>query len=112
MLVERATIEGMAAGSVVVDLAAESGGNVDGSVPGEEVTIGQALVWGGRNVPSQLPVHASRLYAANVTELLLLMASDGQVSPDFSDEIIDAACVTHDGEVRHEAARKLLGEDG
>lgn len=112
LLVERATIEGMAAGSVVVDLAAESGGNVEGSVPGEEVTIGQALVWGGRNVPSQLPVHASRLYATNVTELLLLMTSDGQVAPDFSDEIIDAACVTHDGVVRNQAARRLLGEDG
>ncbi len=112
LLVERSTIEGMAAGSVVVDLAAESGGNVEGSVPGEEVTIGQALVWGGHNVPSQLPVHASRLYATNVTELVLLMTSDGQVAPDFSDEIIDAACVTHDGVVRNKAARRLLGEDG
>ncbi len=112
LLVERSTIEGMAAGSGVVDLAAESGGNVEGSIPGEEVTIGQALVWGGRNVPSQLPVHASRLYSANVTELLLLMTSDGQVQPDFGDEIIDAACVTHDGAVRNEAARRLLEGDG
>ena len=112
LLVERATIEGMPTGSVVVDLAAESGGNVEGSVAGEEVRIGQALVWGGRNVPSQLPVHASRLYANNVVELLLLMVTDGQVSPDFSDEIIAAACVTHDGVVRHEAIRQLLGEEG
>jgi NAD(P) transhydrogenase subunit alpha len=112
LLVERSTIQGMAAGSVVVDLAAESGGNVEGSIPGEEVTIGQALVWGGRNVPSQLPVHASRLYSVNVTELLLLMTSDGQVQPDFSDEIVDAACVTHDGAVRHEAARRLVEGDG
>jgi NAD(P) transhydrogenase subunit alpha len=112
LLVERATIEGMSSGSVVVDLAAESGGNVEGAVAGEEVTIGQALVWGGRNVPSQLPVHASKLYATNVAELLLLMTSDGQVTPDFSDEIVDAACVTHDGVVRHEASRQLLGGDG
>jgi NAD(P) transhydrogenase subunit alpha len=111
LLVERATIEGMARGSVVVDLAAESGGNVEGSAPGEEVMIGQARVWGGRNVPSQLPVHASRLYATNVAELLLLMSADGQVAPDFSDEIIDAACVTHDGVVRHESIRQLLGDD-
>jgi NAD(P) transhydrogenase subunit alpha len=112
LLVERATIESMAPGSVVVDLAAESGGNVEGAVSGEEITIGQALVWGGRNVPSQLPVHASKLYATNVAELLLLMTSDGQVSPDFSDEIVAAACVTHDGVVRHEATRQLLGGDG
>jgi NAD(P) transhydrogenase subunit alpha len=112
LLVERAAVEGMAPGSVVVDLAAESGGNVEGSVPGEEVTVGQTLVWGGRNVPSQLPVHASKLYSTNVTELLLLMTSDGEVKPDFSDEIVDTACVTHDGVVRNEAARRLLGEDG
>lgn len=109
MLVERATIESMRPGSVVADLAAESGGNVEGSVAGEEITVGSALVWGGRNVPSQLPVHASRLYAANVVELLLLMTSEGVVEPDFSDEIVDAACVTHDGVVRHEAIRKLIG---
>jgi NAD(P) transhydrogenase subunit alpha len=112
LLVERAAVEGMAAGSVVVDLAAESGGNVEGSVPGEEVTVGQTLVWGGRNVPSQLPVHASKLYSTNVTELLLLMTSDGEVTPDFSDEIVEGTCVTHDGVVRNEAARRLLGEDG
>lgn len=112
LLVERATIESMGAGSVVIDLAAESGGNVGGSVPGEEVTVGRALVWGGHNVPSQLPVHASRLYAANVVALLLLMASEGRVEPDFSDEIIDAACVTHDGVVRHEAIRKLIEGNG
>jgi NAD(P) transhydrogenase subunit alpha len=112
LLVERTAVEGMAAGSVVVDLAAESGGNVEGSVPGEEVTVGQTLVWGGRNVPSQLPVHASKLYSTNVTELLLLMTSDGEVTPDFSDEIVEGTCVTHDGVVRNEAARRLLGEDG
>jgi len=112
LLVERTAVEGMAAGSVVVDLAAESGGNVEGSVPGEEVTVGQTLVWGGRNVPSQLPVHASKLYSTNVTELLLLMTSDGEVTPDFSDEIVEGTCVTHDGVVRNEAARQLLGEDG
>lgn len=112
LLVERSTVEAMAAGSVVVDLAADSGGNVEGSVPGEEIMVGGVRVWGGSNVPSQLPVHASRLYAANVVELLLLMTSDGRVEPDFDDEIIDSACVTRDGTVRHEQTRRLLGEDG
>ncbi|MGH8699376.1 MAG: NAD(P) transhydrogenase subunit alpha, partial [Burkholderiales bacterium] len=97
LLVERSAVEAMKPGSVVVDLAAESGGNVDGSRPGEEVTVGGALVWGARNVPSEMPVHASRLYAANVVELLLLMTVDGKVRPDFSDEIVDGTCVTHDG---------------
>jgi H+-translocating NAD(P) transhydrogenase subunit alpha len=108
LLVERSTIGSMRAGSVVVDLAAESGGNVEGAVAGEEITVGGALVWGGRNVPSQLPMHASRLYATNIAELILLMTSDGTVAPDFSDEIINAACVTHDGVIRHEATRLLI----
>ncbi len=112
LLVERSAVEAMKPGSVVVDLAAESGGNVDGSRPGEEVMVGGALVWGARNVPSEMPVHASRLYAANVVELLLLMTVDGKVRPDFSDEIVDGACVTHDGAVRHAYTRDLLGEVG
>ena len=112
LLVEHSTIASMKPGSVVIDLAAESGGNVDGSRPGEEVTIGRALVWGARNAPSLMPVHASRLYAANVTELLLLMTRDGVVAPDFSDEIVDGTCVTHDGTVHHRYTSDLLGEVG
>lgn len=112
LLVERPAVEAMKPGSVVVDLAAESGGNVEGSQPGEETTVGQTLLVGGRNVPSQLPVHASRLYAANLVNLLLLMTADGEVTVDFDDEIIAGVCVTHDGAVRHEPTRELLGEEG
>ncbi|HEX6577012.1 MAG TPA: NAD(P) transhydrogenase subunit alpha [Jiangellaceae bacterium] len=112
LLVGRSAVEAMKPGSVVVDLAAESGGNVEGSRTGEEVVVGRTLVWGGRNVPSQMPVHASRLYSANVVELLLLMTADGRVELDFSDEIVDGACVTHDGAVRHTYTRDLLGEVG
>lgn len=112
LLVERAAVEAMKPGSVVIDLAAESGGNVEGSVPGAEIEVGPARLWGGLNVPSQLPVHASRLYAANLVALMLLMTDDGDISPDFADEIIDAACVTHDGQVRHAATRELLEGEG
>jgi NAD(P) transhydrogenase subunit alpha len=59
-----------------------------------------------------MPVHASRLYAANVTELLLLMTRDGVVAPDFSDEIVDSTCVTHGGTVHHRYTSDLLGEVG
>ncbi|MBB5787473.1 NAD(P) transhydrogenase subunit alpha [Jiangella mangrovi] len=108
LLVERPAVEAMKPGSVVVDLAAETGGNVEGSVAGEELHLGNALVWGARNVPSQLPVHASRLFAANVVNLVLLMTADGKVTPDFADEIVDGAAVTHDGVVRHAPTRELL----
>ena len=101
LLVTRAMVEQMKAGSVVVDLAAETGGNVEGSVAGEEVTIGGALVWGARDVPSQMPVDASRLYARNVSDLLLLMTSgEGEVVPDFDDEVVAGCWVTRDGAVR------------
>ena len=108
LLVTREMVAAMRPGSVVIDLAADSGGNVEGSVAGEEIRVQDVLLWGGLAVPSQMPVHASRLYASNVTNLLLLMTSDGHVVPDFDDEIVDTACVTHDGQVRHEATRVLL----
>lgn len=111
MLVTGEMVAAMKPGSVVVDLAAESGGNVEGAKPGEEVTVGDTLVWGGRDVPSQLPAQASQLYSANVVNLLLLMHSDGELRPDFDDEIIAACCVTHAGAVRHAPTRALLGEE-
>lgn len=111
LLVTAEMVAAMRPGSVVVDLAAESGGNVEGAKPGEEVTVGDALVWGGHNVPSQLPAQASELYSTNVVNLVLLMQSDGDLSPDFGDEIVAGCCVTHAGEVRHAPTRELLGED-
>ncbi len=108
LLVTRSMVEGMKPGSVVADLAAESGGNVEGSVPGEEVMIGEVILWGGRDVPSEMPVHASQLYAMNVYSLLTLVAKDGQVVVDANDEIIDGCAVVLDGDVRNEAAQAAL----
>jgi NAD(P) transhydrogenase subunit alpha len=110
LLVTREMVEQMPPGSVVVDLAAESGGNVEGSVAGEVVRIGNAQVWGGRNVPSQMPGPASRLYAQNVVNLVTLMtATDeegtGRFAPDPDDEIVAGACVTRDGAILHEPTR-------
>jgi NAD(P) transhydrogenase subunit alpha len=101
-------VAAMRPGSVVVDLAAESGGNVEGAKPGEEVTVGGATVWGGANVPSQVPGQASQLYSTNVVNLLLLLRSGDELVPDFDDEIVAGCCVTHAGEVRHEPTRALL----
>lgn len=108
LLVTRSMVEGMKPGSVVADLAAETGGNVEGSRPGEEVMIGEVMVWGGRDVPSEMPVHASQLYAMNVYALLTLVAKDGQVVVDAGDEIIDGCAVVLDGDVRNEAAQAAL----
>ena len=110
-LVTAAMVSQMAPGSVVVDLASESGGNVEGSVAGEILTISNGIkIWGGKDVPSQLAYHASMLFSRNVVNLLLLMnksvdgKATGQIEPDFSDEIIDSATLTHNG-VRREKGK-------
>jgi NAD(P) transhydrogenase subunit alpha len=108
LLVTAAMVEQMGPGSVVVDLAAESGGNVEGSVPGQVVKIGHAQVWGGANVPAQMPGPASRLYAQNVVNLVTLMTHDGGFAPDFDDEIVAGSCVTHQRTIRHEPTRAAL----
>ena len=94
LLLTTAMVEAMRRGSVVVDLAAESGGNCELSRPGEDVDHAGVLVHGMADVPSSMPVHASQLYARNVSNLLLLMTQDGEVVPDFDDEIVAASCVT------------------
>ncbi|WP_240641499.1 NAD(P) transhydrogenase subunit alpha [Nocardioides ferulae] len=117
LLVTSAMVEAMKPGSVVVDLAAETGGNVEGSVPGEVVRIGHAQVWGGRNVPAQMPGPASRLYAQNVVNLLTLMTTPGAdggpaaFAPDFADEIVAGSCVVHEGRILHEPTRAALEGD-
>jgi NAD(P) transhydrogenase subunit alpha len=113
MLVTSEMVEQMRPGSVVVDLAAETGGNVEGSQPGKVVRVGRAQVWGGANVPSQMPGPASRLYAQNIVNLVTLMTRTDEAgapafAPDFEDEIVVGSCVTHDGVVRHEATRDAL----
>ena len=108
LLVTAEMVAAMKPGSVVVDLAAESGGNVEGALPGEVVRIGHAQVWGGANVPAQMPGPASRLYAQNVVSLIDLLTTDGALTLDFDDEIVATACVTHDGVIRHEPTRVAL----
>ena len=112
-LVTGQMVSAMKSGAVIVDLAAETGGNVEGSKPGETITTANGVViWGGKDVPSQLPYHASMLFSRNVVNLLLLMTKSvdgkptGDVIPDFSDEIIDSATLTHGGSRRTPEGKK------
>jgi len=100
VLVTSEMVAQMKPGSVVVDLAAESGGNVEGVQAGGVVQVGGVQLWGGANVPSQMPGPASRLYAQNVVNVLLLMTREGEFAPDFDDEIVAAMCLTRAGEER------------
>ena len=99
LLVTTEMILQMGPGSVVVDLAAEAGGNVEGVVAGKVVRVGPVQLWGGENVPSQMPGPASRLYAQNLLNVIMLMTRGGRFAPDFDDEITSAMCVTHAGQV-------------
>lgn len=108
LLVTADMVAAMKEGSIVVDLAAETGGNVEGSVPGKIVKHGGAQIWGGENVPSQMPGPASRLYAQNIVNLLTLMTSEGVFSPDFEDEIVAGCAVTYGGEIVHQPTREAI----
>lgn len=115
LLVTTDMVGQMKSGTVVVDLAAESGGNVEGSVPGEEVAVptsggGTVRLLGMKDAPSTMPADASRLYSKNVANLLALMLSEGEVRPDLDDEVVAGACLTHDGAVLHEPTAQLLGD--
>jgi NAD(P) transhydrogenase subunit alpha len=111
LLVTRQMVEAMRAGSVVVDLAAESGGNVEGSVAGEALSVGGATLLGMADASSTMPVDASRLYAKNVANLLGLMVDgEGALHLNLDDEVLAGACLTHDGVVRHAPTAELLGD--
>jgi H+-translocating NAD(P) transhydrogenase subunit alpha len=107
-LVTTEMAEAMAPGSVIVDMAAEMGGNCELSRPGEEILHHGVLVVGTKDIASSMPVHASFLYSRNVAELLTLLSKDGSLSLDFEDEIVAGCCVTHAGEIRHEPTRELV----
>ncbi len=93
-LVTADAVRRMRAGSVVVDLAGETGGNCEVTVPGSAVVVGGVTVTAPLFLPSTMPAHASGLYARNVLALLELMLVDGKIAPDFADEIIAKSCVT------------------
>ena len=108
ILVTKEMVARMRPGSVIVDLAAETGGNTEGLKPGEVLDVGGVVIDGTRNIPSTVPVHASQLYSRNVTNLLLLLVKDGNLNLNFDDEIVKGSCVTHGGELVHPRARELL----
>ena len=107
-LISRAQVEGMKNGAVIVDLAAEGGGNCECTVPGETVQVGQVTIAAPLNVPSLLAEHASELYSKNQYNLLELFIKDGALALDWNDEVLARTALTHDGEIRNEAARKAL----
>ncbi len=118
LLVTSQMVAAMRPGSVVIDLAAESGGNVEGSVAGSDVLVptadgsGTVTLVGLKDAASAMAADASRLYAKNVANLLELMTTDGVVAPDFADEVIAGACLTDGGVVRHAPTAAAIEAEG
>ncbi len=106
ILVTEDAVRKMKPGSVIVDLAAESGGNCELSEPGQSIVRHDVKILAPLNVPSTMAEHASQLYARNISALLGLMISEeGTLSLDFDDEVIAGACITRGGEIVHEGAK-------
>ena len=111
-LISKETVERMRPGSVIVDLAAESGGNVDLTEAGNVVEHNGVTIIGQLNLPSTMPVHASQMYAKNVQNLLELLVKGGQFDPDYDDEIVKGTVITRQGEIVHEMTLQRLAESG
>ena len=118
-LVDTEMVESMQPGSVIVDLAAEAGGNCELTEPGETVEHSQVKIIGPVNLPSTMPIHASQLYARNMHNLIGHITEDRaedkdehdlHANLDFEDEIVASTCIAHEGEIRDEATREALEE--
>ena len=108
-LVTAEAVEGMKPGSVIVDLAGETGGNCELTTPGKTTVEHDVTIASPLNLPAEMPEHASQLYARNVQALLeLMLGDDGELKLDFEDEIIAGSCITRDGEIVNERARALV----
>jgi NAD(P) transhydrogenase subunit alpha len=108
ILVTKEMVSRMQPGSVIVDIAAERGGNCELTKPGETVVHEGVTVIGPRNVASNLAHHASQLYSKNITTFLLSMVKEGALLPDEQDEIVQATCLTREGSVASEKAQEIL----
>jgi H+-translocating NAD(P) transhydrogenase subunit alpha len=108
VLVTAEMVAGMASGSVIVDVAAEQGGNCELTQPGRSTLHGGVTILGPTNLPAEVPWHASQLYAKNITTFLLHLVHQGRVNLDLGDDIVRETLITHDGEVVHPRVKSLL----
>ncbi len=107
-IIARAVVERMKQGAVIVDIAAESGGNCELTRAGETVLHHGVKIVGPVNLPSQLAYHASEMYARNLFNFLKPALDKGELRIDWKDEVFAQSCLTHDGTIRHEATRKMV----
>ncbi|MFB6259947.1 MAG: NAD(P)(+) transhydrogenase (Re/Si-specific) subunit alpha, partial [Thiohalorhabdaceae bacterium] len=112
VLVRESDVTAMRPGSVIVDLAAETGGNCECTRAGEVMSHEDVTIIGPRNIPSQLPVHASEMYARNLANFLDVGIRDGQFDPDWEDEVVARTALTRNGRIVNDAVRsRVEGDD-
>ncbi|MFP4146354.1 MAG: NAD(P) transhydrogenase subunit alpha [Halorhodospira sp.] len=107
-IIDKATVERMGRGAVIVDMAAETGGNCEVTKAGKDVTHKGVLVVGPKNLPASVAVHTSEMYSKNLYNLLSLMIQEGALSLSWDDQVIADTCLTHEGQVRHGPTRERL----
>ncbi|TBR12782.1 MAG: NAD(P) transhydrogenase subunit alpha, partial [Rugosibacter sp.] len=110
LIISAAMIAGMKPSAVVVDMAAEGGGNCAGTQAGKTVKVGGVTIIGAVNLPAKMPVHASEMFAKNLYNFISPFIKEGVLNLDWSDEVLAGACLTHDGHLVHEGVKKTLGE--
>lgn len=106
VLITEAMVRDMRSGSVIVDLAAEAGGNCELTKAGTDVVSAGVRIMGPVNLPATMPFHASQMYSRNVSSFLLHLLKDGHLNLDFKDELTAGACITHGGEIVHPGAKR------
>lgn len=108
LIVTADMVRSMKRGAVIVDMAAEGGGNVAGTRPGATAQVGDVTIFGPLNLPSRMPVHASDMYARNLFNFLAPHLRSGELALDWDDEVLRGSAFTHAGAIRHDGARKVL----
>jgi NAD(P) transhydrogenase subunit alpha len=108
LIITEDMVRGMKQGAVIVDMAADAGGNVAGSLPGKTVVVHGVSIVGAVNLPSRMPVHDSEMYARNLFNFISPFIKDGELQLDWNDEILAGSVFTHEGQIRHEGAKKVL----
>ena len=108
ILITEDMVRSMKPGSIIIDIAAETVGNCELTVPGEEVIIQDITIYGRLNLPSTMPNHASQMYSKNISALLEHVLDDNILSLDFNDAISKGCCITYQGSVVNEATKSLI----
>jgi len=108
ILITKDAVEAMKRGSTIIDLAGSNGGNCELSKPNEIVNHNGVFIYAPTNLAATIPVHASQLFSRNVTAFCNLLAKDGALNLDFSDDILNGSCIAHRGEIRNERIKEIL----